>query len=250
MPIFGTTPQGNAPLLANAPHRTGSRVKSANGSVILPLVVQPNTENNSEHFKVPYPLFIRKNGSVIHSTSRATQPLTSCTRDGTDLDVGADGFIFYGIAVGYSKKRKRKLSQRSTFREADRIDVCLRGLYAAPQRWFMTPVTPSWLTAAPNFRHYERNGGFVVYDMNNEIPYCLNYEDTEYVMTEDTLKKRFLVIGQFFQKVTDWSAIDNNETVPLDTYRRSVQGKEVLTIGKSQRQKRKDRRTVNVYFRC
>lgn len=115
----------------------------------------------------------------------------------------------------------------------------------------MTPVTPiTRTTTVPTFRHYERNGGFVVYDMEYEIPYCLNYEDTEDVMTDDVLKKRFLVIGQFFQKVTDWSAVDQHETVSLDKYRRSVQGKEVLTIGKSQRQKRKDRRTVNVYFRC
>lgn len=239
-PVRGPLPMGDAPLVSNAPIRKGTRVKDANGTVILPLVVRANTETAENHFKMSYPLFIREDGMSYDPSIGEEQALTSTEAQ--------KDYVFYGIVVGFGKKRKRRTTSNWSTRLSNRIDVCLRGVYEAPQAWLMTPTDTDFNT----FKHFVPNGGFVVYDKDLQIPYCVTEQEVVTIATnpEDKAMERWVILGQFFQKVTDWKAVEKGATLTLQAYTNSVQGMDVLRVGRTQRQKRMDRRRFRVFLRC
>lgn len=229
-------PRGDSSIASS---RSSGKVaaKAANGSVVLPLIVVPSTQDQStEPFKLNYPLFIRYDG-LSNAGTQLTNTTGDPASDGTDM-------VFYGIPVSYGKLAKRRRNGTNPLRLAHRVDVCLRGVYDAPQSWLMKNITGD--DGNVMFSPYTNNSGFVVFNKELGVPYCVT--EREYRDSMSRGGSSLVSLGQFFSHVTDRK--NTNVKTLLTMYQAIVHGDEKLRNGKSQRQRRMERRRFKVFLRC
>ena len=242
-------PRGDAPLSTGVVPGTGDRVKNANGSVIVPVIVPQTTGAGAVYPN--HPVWMRKDGEAYASASDGGGPQNLLvgtggkpSYDGKQPHKKYDTHYFYGIAVGGAKAVMSTQSRDKMYRH----DVCVRGVYRAPQHWLWTP--DGTLTKEESvLKPYMYNSGIVVWHRKFRIPYCIDHFTWRNLQKDE--REKYECLGQFYSHVTDFRANNSDATRSVKLHRDTVRNALVVQGGKSvsYRMRRVDARTFQVFLR-
>ena len=224
---------GNALMTANAPIRKGSRAKSTNGTVLVPIVSRDYRDDSAA--QTYFPLFTSKDG----------QPATGHNSTSNKYEKGATD-VFYGICVSIDPLKKSSYTR--TKNEFMRYNVCTRGVYRAPHNWLYEEDVDE--DDEVMLKPYSGMSGLLYYSKEREYIHCKPLSfcfDADFAKEKD---ERDICIGQFFDRAAAFSGPDMGPERNVQTHVKKCKGiHEYASQQGSAKQRRQDSRTFRAFLR-